>query len=176
MSKMKDFIIPFVGLKEGSHDYQFVIDRPFFDHFASSETQEGKLTANVLLVKRPQMLTFEIILDGYVVLPCDRCGNEFHQPIKGIFNLVVNTNGETFNDEDDLVTISSGEYEFDISQYIYEYILLGIPAKRLCENDPKGNGCDPEILAKLKELNAHSEEEKQSDPRWDVLRNIKFKQ
>ena len=175
MGKLKDFIIPFVGLKDGSHEYRFVMDRSFFEHFSSSEVREGKVSANVMMVKRPHMLTFEIILDGEVELPCDRCGNDYRQPIKGIFNLVVNVNGDSFNDEDDLVSIPSGEHEFDLAQYIYEYVMLGIPARRICDNATKRKGCDPEVLAKLNELNTSSEEEKTSDPRWDALKNIKFK-
>ncbi|HTL81600.1 MAG TPA: DUF177 domain-containing protein [Bacteroidia bacterium] len=172
---MKDFIIPFAGLKDGSHEYRFEINRPFFEHFSFSEVKEGKLIANVVLVKRPQMLTFEIILDGEVTLPCDRCGNDYQQPVKGIHHLVVNTNGDAFNDEDDLVSIPSGEHEFDLAQYIYEYIMLGLPARRTCDNARNSTGCDPEVIAKLNELNVAKEEEKEIDPRWEALKNIKFK-
>ena len=33
MEAMKEFTIPFVGLKEGKHQFEFTIDNTFFAHF-----------------------------------------------------------------------------------------------------------------------------------------------
>ena len=33
MKAMKEFIIPFVGLKLGKHHFEYKIEQPFFDHF-----------------------------------------------------------------------------------------------------------------------------------------------
>ncbi len=42
------------------------------------------------------------------------------------------------------------------------------------EDDENGNStCDPQVLAKLEEL-SQKEEEKESDPRWDALKNLKL--
>ncbi|MBI3510372.1 MAG: DUF177 domain-containing protein [Bacteroidetes bacterium] len=172
----KEYLIPFVGLKDGEHDYRFQINHSFFDHFPYSEIKDGNVSADVLMIKRPNMLTFEIRLNGKIELPCDRCGNNYSQELKENFKLVVNTEGETFNDEDDLVTLSSGTYEFDLSTYLYQYISLLIPSRRVCGEipDPK-KGCDPEVIKKLEKISSgkKNEEEKSStDPRWEILKKI----
>jgi uncharacterized metal-binding protein YceD (DUF177 family) len=183
MNSLKEFIIPFSGLKEGNHEFEFGINDSFFDNFPESEIKQGSLHAKALMVKRTQMLTFDIELKGEAKIPCDRCGNEYRQTIEGQWQIVVKLEAEQFNDEDDLISLPSGAYQFDISQYLYEYISLLIPYRRVCAEtpDPSKGNCDPEILEKLGNLSANTEEEEEtddndstSDPRWNSLRNMKF--
>lgn len=181
MSALKEFVIPFIGLKDGSHEFGLEVTDTFFEAFPGSELEKGSVKVRAEMLKRPQMLTFDVFLDGDVSLPCDRCGNNYRQPVNGSFQLIVNLNGETFNDEDDLISLPPGAHEFDLSQYVYEYLTLLLPSRKVCGEtpDPSRGDCDPVILEKLKELEpGHSEEEtgedENSDPRWDGLKNIKF--
>ena len=43
MKVLKDFIIPFVGLNEGIHDFTFNVDDKFFESFDYSEIKKGKV-------------------------------------------------------------------------------------------------------------------------------------
>ncbi|HET6990455.1 MAG TPA: YceD family protein, partial [Bacteroidia bacterium] len=74
-------------------------------------------------------------------------------------------------------------HALDLSQYLYEYITLLLPSRKVCGGNPEGsNQCDPEMIEKLEELNPDNyreegdseEEEKPTDPRWDSLKNLKF--
>lgn len=180
MGGQKEFVIPFIGLKDGHHEYRLEVTDAFFEAFPYSEIHKAAVAVTVEMIKRPQMLTFDITLNGVVGLPCDRCGNGYRQDVEGQFQLVINLNGDTFNDEDDLISLPPGAHEIDLSQYVYEYLTLLLPSRRVCGEppDPTKGDCDPEILAKLDELKPGEHEEEapgETDPRWDALKNLKFK-
>ncbi len=178
MGGMKAFSIPFSSLNDGSHDFSFLVTNKFFEALPFSEIKKGTVQVNVSLVKSFHIMTLTIKMKGEVELICDRCGNDYSQPIEGDKVLVVHLNADSFEDEDDLITLPESVHSLDLSQYLYEYISLLAPSRRVCGGKPEGsNQCDPEMIKKLEELRAGSdseEENKESDPRWDLLKNLKF--
>jgi uncharacterized metal-binding protein YceD (DUF177 family) len=74
-----------------------------------------------------------------------------------------------------LLILPHGEYEVDLSQYIYEMIVLSIPQKRVHPGVKDGT-LQTEALKKLKELQVkeHTVEKKEEDidPRWDKLKQL----
>lgn len=178
MGKMKEFKIPFTSLKDGSHEFKFEVNDSFFAAFPFSEIHKGKVHIGVTLSKQFQILTLEISIKGEVEQVCDRCGNDYQQALNGKRKLVVHLNADSFEDEDDLISLPESVHVLDLSQYIYEYITLLVPSRRVCGGKPEeSNQCDPDMIAKLEELKSGSdleEEEKPIDPRWDSLKNIKF--
>jgi uncharacterized protein len=178
MGGLKDFKIPFTSLKDGSHDFKFEVTDSFFDAFPYSEIKKGNVHVDVTLVKHFHMLTVDIKMKGEVEQVCDRCGNDYTQPVEGERRLVVHLDSDKFEDEDDLISLPESVHALDLSQYLYEYITLLLPSRKVCGGNPEGsNQCDPEMIQKLEELRAGSdseEEEKPIDPRWDSLRNLKF--
>lgn len=165
---LDSFIIPFRGLKPGIHRYDLTIDRTFFEHFEKSEISEGELNIHIDLEKDERMLIFHFLIDGSVSLPCDRCAEPVTIPVKGKERLIVKF-GESFSELDEEVQIiPESETHVDVSPFLYEYVHLLLPLKRVHKEDDKGNSsCNPDMLAKLKEL-LHSRAE---DPRWEKLKN-----
>jgi uncharacterized metal-binding protein YceD (DUF177 family) len=84
--------------------------------------------------------------------------------------------GDKFEELDDnIIVIPRNESKFNISQYIYEFVVLSIPYKKVhLEDGNNKSGCDSEMLKRLNEFKA--EEKKISnndiDPRWDKLKNL----
>ena len=183
MGGLKEFKIPFTSLKDGSHEYKFEINDSFFEAFPYSEIHKGNIHIDVTLVKNFQIMTLKIHMNGEVEQVCDRCGNDYQQPLEGERTLVVHLNADSFEDEDDLISLPESVHALDLSQYLYEYISLLVPSRRVCGGNPEGsNQCDPEMIAKLEKLKPDNyrdasdseEEEKPIDPRWDSLKNLKF--
>ena len=56
LKPLKQFSIPFTGLKIGKHQFEFEIDKSFFDAFEYSLVKEGHLKAAVELDKQETML------------------------------------------------------------------------------------------------------------------------
>ena len=104
---------------------------------------------------------------------CDVSGEMFQQPISSAMNLIVKF-GDEFNDEnEDLLIIPHSDYKLNVSQYIYEAIILTVPIKRIHPGVNDGS-LNSEVLNKLKELEIKDQEDsnEEIDPRWNKLKNI----
>jgi uncharacterized metal-binding protein YceD (DUF177 family) len=165
------YTIPISGLKEGHHTIDFEIDKEFFEQFEESEVKEGSLIANIEMDKRSTHIDMIIRVSGSARVSCDRCLEMFSQPISSENRLLVKF-GKNLEDIDpDIISVSVDEYELDLHQQIYEFIMLALPIKRVHPADKNGKStCDPVMLKKLEELII--EEEKENDPRWDELKKL----
>ena len=178
MKELREFTIPFVGLKVGKHPFTFEITNTFFEHFEYDEFNETSIKLDVLLDKKTTLLEFTLAYQGNVNVNCDVTNEPFDEIIEGEYHFVVNF-GDTFNDEnEDLLILPHGSYEVNIQQYIYESIILGLPSRRIHPGVEDGT-LQSDILDKLEELspNGSSDEHKESegdktDPRWDTLKKL----
>jgi uncharacterized protein len=159
------------GLKEGHHTIDFEIDKEFFEKFEESEVKEGSLIANIEMNKGSSHLDMIIRVSGSLRVSCDRCLEMFSQPVSSENRLLVKF-GKSIEDLDpDILLLPADEYELDLQQQIYEFIILALPIKRVHPADKNGKStCNPFMLKKLEELLI--EEEKENDPRWDELKKL----
>ena len=174
MKQLKEFTIKFVGLKLGEHCFEYQIDNKFFEHFEYDEFNDASINAKVRLNKKTTLLEFSFEISGSVNVNCDLTNEPFNQEIQNQFNLVVNF-GEEYNDEnDEILIIPHGEYEVNISQYLYELIVLSVPSKRIHPGVKDGT-LKSDILEKLEELSPQGKEEnelEEIDPRWNILKKL----
>jgi uncharacterized metal-binding protein YceD (DUF177 family) len=175
MSKIRDFLIPFVGLKLGKHYFEYQINKQFFDHFEYDEFQNSDIKVNVVLDKKSNMLELDFKHKGTVNVPCDLTSEDFDLPIKGKMKLIVRFGEEFNNDNEELLILPHGEFEIDVAQYIYEMIVLSVPVKRV-HPGVKDGSLQTEALTKLNELTTEQKEERVQeeniDPRWDKLKKL----
>ncbi|MEH6408016.1 MAG: DUF177 domain-containing protein [Leeuwenhoekiella sp.] len=178
MKDLKAFTIQFVGLKQGEHDFQYHIDNAFFEHFEYDDFNEANLDLKVRLKKTTTLLEFYFDVDGFINVNCDLTNEPFDYPLTADYKLVVKFGHEYNDDIDDILIIPYGDYEINISQYIYELIVLAMPNKRVHPGVEDGT-LKSDILDKLDELSIKGEEDKKEedtkqniDPRWDGLKNF----
>ena len=165
------YTIGISGLKEGRHTIDFEIDNKFFEDFEESEIKEGSLFANIELEKRSSHIDLLIRISGRVKVCCDRCLEMFFFPVDCLNRLLVKFGKKIEDSDPDIISLPADKHELDLQQYLYEYILLALPIKRVHHDDINGNStCDPIMLKKLKELIVG--EENENDPRWDELRKL----
>lgn len=171
--KKREFTIPFSGLKQGKHEFDYVIENKFFESFEYTEFNSANIGLRVLMTKFSMMLELELVAEGVVNVDCDRSGEPYEQPISSNLELVVKF-GDEYNDEDDeILTIPHGEHQVDIAQYIYEMLVLAVPQKRVHPGVLNGT-LKSEALTKLEELQPKDKKENKdnTDPRWDALKDI----
>lgn len=171
--KKKEFSIPFSGLKQGKHEFGYVIENEFFESFEYTEFNNANVDVNVLMNKSSTMLELELNADGIVNLDCDLTSEPYDQQITANLELVVKF-GDEFNDEDDeILIIPHGEHQVNIAQYVYEMVVLAVPQKRVHPGVLDGT-LKSEALTKLQELQPKDKKEntKDTDPRWDALKNL----
>lgn len=124
MKDLKEYLIQFVGLKLGKHQFDYQLDNSFFEHFEFDDFNNASIKVKVVLEKKNTMLELVIKHKGTVNVPCDLTSEDFDLPIKGKINLIVKF-GDSFNDEnEELLILPHGEFEFNIAQYMYESIIL----------------------------------------------------
>ena len=175
MKPLKEFTIPFVGLKIGKHHFDFEIKQKFFEHFEYEEFNDVNIKVDVEFEKKATLLELHFKASGFVNINCDLTNEPFNQTIENEFDLVVKF-GDEFNDENiDILIVPHGTYEVNIQQYIYELIVLAVPIKRVHPGIEDGT-LHSEILEKLEELSPKLKENKETneeiDPRWNTLKKL----
>ncbi len=175
MKPLKEFTIPFVGLKIGKHHFEYEIKQAFFEYFEYEDFNDVNVKVDVVLEKKATLLELHFKISGFVNVNCDLTNEPYNQIIENDFDLVVNF-GDEYNDENiDILIIPHGTYEINIQQYIYELIVLAVPIKRLHPGIEDGT-LDSEILEKLEELSPglkkNKEKEEDIDPRWNTLKKL----
>ncbi|MDO9136754.1 MAG: DUF177 domain-containing protein [Lutibacter sp.] len=187
MKDLKEFDISFIGLKEGIHQFEYTIDKKFFDFFNYDEFYDSNVKVAVSLLKNTTILELDFVFSGWVEVACDLTTELFHQPIDANIHLIVKF-GDEFNDEnEELLIIPFSESKINVAQYIYEAIVLAVPLKRIHPGVIDGS-LHSEILEKLKEFEIKAEDEeaeeenqeeqqeenknREIDPRWNKLKNI----
>jgi uncharacterized metal-binding protein YceD (DUF177 family) len=174
MNNLKAYLIPFLGLKIGKHQFDYQVDNTFFAHFDYDEFKDASVKVNIILEKKSTLLELEIKHKGTVNVPCDVSGEEFDLAIKGNLKLVVKF-GDAFNDEnEELLIIPHGEFQINMAQYIYESIVLSVPLRRI--HPGVKDGSLTEVIEKLESLapkeNKESEQKNEIDPRWENLKKL----
>ena len=174
MNDLKEYLIPFVGLKIGKHQFDYQIDNTFFKNFDYDEYNAVSVKVDIVLEKKSTMLELDFKHKGTVNVPCDVSGEEFDLPIKGKLKLLVKF-GDDFNDEnEELLILPHGEFQFSVAQYIYETIVLSVPLRRV--HPGIKDGSLTEVIQKLESLapkEGKTEEQKDDiDPRWENLKKL----
>lgn len=177
MKALKQFSIPFTGLKLGQHQFDFEIDKRFFDAFEYSLVKNGALKAKVELDKQETMLILNFQIMGTIQLNCDKCLAEFANPIEiKERQLIKFAEDDLESDDLEIIMLNRRESEIDVSEMIYEFINVAVPYINNCEQAGQAQSCDPEMIATLEKLssgNAIIEEEQSEDPRWAALKKLK---
>lgn len=179
MKKTKEYLIPFVGLKQGKHHFEYQLNNAFFEIFDYDEFENSNIKVNVVLEKKSSMLELVFQHQGTVNVPCDLTSEEFDLPIKGKMKLIVRFGEEFNNDNEELLILPFGEFEIDIAQYMYEMIVLSIPLRRV-HPGVKDGSLKTKALEKLNELKVKEPEQEEKevqkeediDPRWDKLKQL----
>ncbi len=172
MKHSREYLLPVGGLSLGKHDYKFVLDRAFFTMFEYSEIKNGNVEVDLLLNKQETMIELFFKIKGELEVACDRCADEFFEPIEGENEMILKF-GETFEEESDEITIIPVlQHQFDISHLLYEYTILLLPLRKIHPEDAQGNSsCNPDVIERLNQMK-HLET---ADPRWEALKNLKSK-
>ena len=175
MKPLKEFTIPFVGLKIGKHHFEFKIDKKFFEYFEYEDFNDANVNVALVLDKKTTLLDLHFKISGTVNVNCDVTNEPFNQNIESEFDLVVKF-GDEYNDENiDILIVPHGTYEINIQQYIYELVVLAVPSKRVHPGVEDGT-LESDILEKLEELSPKlkdkKEKEEDIDPRWNTLKKL----
>ncbi len=169
MLESETYRIPYLGLKNGIHKYEFDADETFFSKFEQSLLLKAKVNYEVQLEKLSTHINLEIDLVGLVGTDCDRCGADLTSQIQGDFRVVVKFGDETSDLTDDLIVLGPSEHFVNLDQLFFEFSHLCLPVRNVHGNE---FDCNQEALAALKKFKI-KEKDEDIDPRWAALKNLK---
>ncbi|WP_461630741.1 YceD family protein [Labilibaculum euxinus] len=171
MDYLAKYTIPFKGLKDGKHEFNFTIDQEFFEHFQQEDAYQVDASVKVTLEKKTLVMTLTIELEGKMNVACDRCLELFDMEVSGESSVYVKFGEENEELADDVIVISEAVNELETAHYIYELFSLSLPLSFVHPEDEDGDStCNEEMIQKL---NDHSVNDEQIiDPRWNDLRKL----
>ena len=146
MEEVQRYSIPFKGLKNGHHEFRFEVDKSLFEEFESAEIKDGACDVEVDLDRQESQLVFRISISGHVVVACDRCLEDCRVPIDFEGQLLGRFSDEPREYDGEVIWLLPGEESVDLTQYIYESIVLSLPYQRV---HPEGE-CNPEMLERFR--------------------------
>ncbi len=174
MKHNREFEIAWLGLKLGEHVYEFNVGDEFMhEHGAPAETHDWDAQVKLRFDRQQSFFRMHFDISGSVTVPCDRCGDDFTMNLWDEFDLLVKLTGEDevgeeTDEEADVAFIPRHETVIDISNWIYEFVMLSLPLQKL---HPEG-ACNPDAMKLLNQL-GNAEDEPQHDI-WKGLKNIRI--
>jgi uncharacterized protein len=167
-----------VGLTNTVHHFEFEVGSDFFSRYGTELLSEGALTAEVTLDKRETFIDATFAIKGSIKLICDRSLDPFDFPIKTKKKLVFKYGDADEEISDEIVMINRDSESLELGQYIFEFIVLEIPMKKLHpryqdeeDDDDESGG---KIIYKSKSSDdSDSEDGGDIDPRWEILKKLK---
>lgn len=169
MNSEQKYEIQFSGLAAGVHDFEWSLDSAFFEERSSEEILEAQLTSKVNLDKNNRMMTLLFNIEGKVKVICDRCGDDLWLPLTCNEELIARFAPDTDLTGDEVIYLGNSEYKLDVSQYLFEFVMLNIPAKKVhLEGE-----CNPEVESYFQSEEPIEEEKEKQDPRWKALEKLK---
>lgn len=172
MSLLRDFEIDIARLELGSHQFSFKIDDSFFKLFEGSLLEKGKLDVLVNLDKKTALLSLTFGIHGVVQLICDRSLDAFDYSIDVEKDHILKYGDEPVEISDELEVIPFNTQSINVANYLYEFITVSIPMKKL---HPRYNdeSWDDQII--YRSAGEDEVENPEPDPRWSELKKLKNK-
>jgi uncharacterized metal-binding protein YceD (DUF177 family) len=186
VGKFSLYNIPLRSLSEGKHEFRYDLDNKYFALIDDGTADIKKGDLKVVLSLKKTSVTFELNFDitGTVHVPCDRCLDDISMDVDTKNKLIVKFGKEYSEESDEIVIIPEEDGEINIAWFLYEFIVLSLPAKRV---HPAGT-CNKAMSSKLNKHRAKSSDDDSddemeddaeleddssfSDPRWDTLKDV----
>lgn len=152
--KNQDFHIDLSTLELGVHEYVYALDDAFFSGLDQEEILGGSCDAKIVLTAKEHSFDLELMVNGQVQAPCDRCLDSVNLPIEVDDELTIKL-GQAPDEDDEIVWIDPKMPVLDLDWLLYESIELSLP---IVIRHEEGQ-CNPEMEKILGELSVDLPEE-----------------
>ena len=157
MEDKKSFKIDYHTLSEGKHNISFSIDTEMFSAMNNGVIHGGECVIDIDLTKSLSLLRLDVKINGIVIVDCDRCLEELPLPIRFdgvLFVKITNSiEGSEFLIDDkteDTMLLNPLVEELDITDYIFDSVMLALPLQRIHPEDEEGeSGCNSDMLSRF---------------------------
>lgn len=173
MCSLESLKIDLKEVEKEDKSFVFHLDNQYFEAINAPEVRSGKVDVNLSIRKAVDVFSFAFHISGTVQTPCDRCLDDVDIDVLTDNSLLIKY-GETDSTEDDEMWIVTEDTEtVDLSWFIYESIVISLPIQHV--HAP--GKCNPAMIEKLSQYSATRSgdegENKDIDPRWSKLMELK---
>ncbi len=170
MVRRVDYNIDIFKLSNSSHQYNFDFDDSFFDMFEGSFVTKGRGKVDLELLKSDTFIELKFEIAGKIELVCDRSLEPFWNELSLTNKLLLKFGDDWEEISDEILMMPRNEQTINVSQYIYEFIGVSIPMKKL---HPKFNNEDETDNFVYYSEDSDEENNEPIDPRWKKLKDLK---
>jgi uncharacterized protein len=174
---LREFGVNIIGLSNKVHHFHYEFSDEFFKAYGAGLVSEGKFTADVAIDKRETFIEANFKVEGIAKLVCDRSLDPFDHPVKFQKKIVFKFGDADEELSDEIVMIHRDTDTLELGQYLYEFIGLEIPMKKLhprYENEAElPEESEGKIIYTSGEANFDPESDEDIDPRWEKLKKLK---
>ena len=156
------------GLSNNIHHFDYHFGDEFFRKYGADLVSSGDIKAQVSLDKHETFIEGNFDLKGSIKLVCDRSLDEFDYPIAIDRKIIFKFGHEPGEVSDEIIVIDFNTVSLELGQYMYEFINLAVPMKKL---HPRFEQDDEEEEGIIYSSETEDKEE-ETDPRWDKLKNL----
>lgn len=172
MVRRVDYNIDIFKLSNSSHQYDFEFDDSFFDFFEGSFVSKGNGKIELVLLKSDSFMQLKFEIIGKVELVCDRSLEPFWFELKLTDKLLIKFGEDWEEISDEILIMPRNEQTINVAQYIYEFIGVAIPMKKLHPKFTDEDEMD-DFIYSSEDSNEADDKEASVDPRWKKLKDLK---
>ena len=180
MTDVGAYGVNIIGLSNKVHQFDFEIGDEFFRQYGNNLVSQGTFRAEVALDKHETFIGADFKIKGTATLTCDRSLEPFEYPIWTTKKILFKY-GETDEEiSDEIIMINRDTATLELGQYIYEFIALAIPMKKLHPRFRTEDITDDETAeGKIVYSSGSADNEggddndDNIDPRWNILKKLK---
>jgi uncharacterized protein len=166
------YSVNIIGLSNKAHTFDFAIGDEFFRQYGTEILQGGDFVAKVVLDKHETFIDADFRITGTARLVCDRCLEPFDEPMKVHRKIMFKYGPEPAELSDEIIIITRDQDQLELGQYLYEFISLEIPMKKLhpkFRNEEDEDATEGKIVYK----SGSNDDDTDIDPRWEKLKKLK---
>ncbi len=168
---MGAYSVNIIGLTQKAHTFDFTIGDEFFKVYGTEILAGGDFESKVVLDKHETFIDADFTITGKARLVCDRSLEPFEEPIKVHKKVMFKYGEEASELSDEIVVITRDQAQLELGQFIYEFISLEIPMKKLHPRfRNEDNDEDGKIVYKS---DSDDKGDDEIDPRWEKLKKLK---
>ena len=172
---MKDFSVNIISLSQKTHHFSFRLEDAFFKAHKIQLFEKGDFDAEVVLHKHETFINAQFVINGTAALICDRSLESFNLQLSLKEKIVFKYGEEEGELSEEIVVINHDRVSIDIGQYLFEFIALTMPMKRLHPRFEEDEDDSEGKLVYSSKPSAEEDPERPMDPRWEQLKKVTIK-
>ncbi len=175
MNELRKYDINIFGLENKRYEFDFESGDAFFAALEQDLIKKGQFTTHLTLNKSETMIQLDFRITGEVEQLCDRSLDEYNEPIDIQNRLLLKFSDHNEELTDEIELIERNTATVNVARYIFDFIGLSLPMKRLHPRFRTEEDEDDESDGKLIYKSAPESAEDGTpalDPRWEALRRL----